>query len=61
MSLPTPATRRRVHCLHPHARTTSTEVIDKAGQVIQVKHIDALDSLPEVGRQFPNFNAPANW
>ena len=39
-------------------RTTSTEVIDKAGQVIQVKHIDALDSLPEVGRQFSNFNAP---
>ena len=39
-------------------RTLSTEVIDKDGAVIEVKHIDALDSLPEVGRQFSNFNAP---
>lgn len=39
-------------------RTLSTEVTDKDGAVIEVKHIDALDSLPEVGRQFSNFNAP---
>ena len=40
-------------------RTLSTEVVRiSTGAVKQVKHLDARDSLPEVGRQFSRFNAP---
>lgn len=40
-------------------RTTSKLVVrTKTGEEFLIDHLDTLDSLPEVGRQFSNFNAP---